>query len=459
MYDFSSNNSLSCQHYTLPIVLDLYPQMRGLASIRKYPVPLMPLVNIAMSDIQKSIVLLGCFDTKGEDFAFLRSCLLSHGETVITINTGVYGSTADFPVDFEADEVAVAGGHALDELRERADRGHAVDVMGKGAARVLARLYETGVLKAAINMGGGGGTYIALAAMQSIPLGIPKLCLSTVASKDLSRQVGSKDITLMPSVVDVAGLNSISRMLIRQAAAAICAMANVPEPPGVTLGTVQRVAITMFGNTTACVMACADLLKAKSCEVFVFHANGVGGQTMESLIREGCFDGLLDLTTTELADELCGGICSAGPDRLEAAAACGIPQVIAPGCLDMVNFAHLDTVPQRYRSRFLYSWAPDVTLMRTNEMENRQLGQLLARKLGQPKASTAVLLPLQGLSQLDANGSAFFAPSVNRVLFDAIKETVAEQVEVIEVAAHINDGLFARQAVETLLRLMDQVTT
>ncbi len=180
---------------------------------------------------------------------------------------------------------------------------------------------------------------------------------------------------------------------------------------------------------------------------------------MESLIREGCFDGVLDLTTTELADELCGGICSAGPDRLEAAAACGIPQVIAPGCLDMVNFAHLDTVPQRYRSRFLYSWAPDVTLMRTNEMENRQLGQLLARKLGQPKASTAVLLPLQGLSQLDADGGAFFAPSVNRVLFDAIKETVAEQVEVIEVAAHINDGLFARQAVETLLRLMDQVTT
>jgi len=412
-----------------------------------------------MSDIRKSVVLLGCFDTKGEDFAFLRSCILSHGEAVVTINTGVYGSTTDFPVDVEADEVASAAGHALSELRERADRGHAVDVMGRGAARILAHLHETGALKAAVGMGGGGGTYIAIAAMQSIPLGIPKLCLSTFASKDLSRQVGSKDITLMPSVVDVAGLNSISRMLIRQAAAAICAMANAAATAEeAAMAAPRRVAITMFGNTTACVAACTDLLKAKGYEVFVFHANGVGGQTMESLIREGCFHGVLDLTTTELADELCGGICSAGPDRLAAAAACGIPQVAAPGCMDMVNFAHLDTVPAHYRHRQLHSWAPDVTLMRTDASENRRLGQLLTSKLARAQAPTAVLLPLYGLSQLDADGSFFFAPLVNEVLFDTIKETAAGQVEVIEVAAHINDGLFAKRAVETLIRLMGHVT-
>ncbi len=408
-----------------------------------------------MSNIEKSIVLLGCFDTKEEDFAFLRKCILAHGKTVITINTGVYAGAVTFPVDFDAHEVAAAAGHTLQELRDRADRGHAVDVMGKGAARILADLQKEGKLEGVVGMGGGGGTYIAIAAMQSVPLGIPKVCLSTVASKDLSRQVGSKDITLMPSVVDVAGLNSISRMLIRQAAGAICGMVAVQDTANAdTAASAGRIAITMFGNTTACVTACTDFLKAKGYEVFVFHANGVGGQTMESLIRERCFDGVLDLTTTELADELCGGICSAGPNRMEAAAATGIPQVIAPGCLDMVNFAHVDTVPARYRHRHLYSWAPDVTLMRTDESENRALGQLLTHKLAGTNAPTAILLSTHGISQLDTEGDAFFAPEINRILFDAIKETARGGIAITEIEAHINDRLFAQQAVDTLLHLM-----
>ncbi|MFC3197914.1 Tm-1-like ATP-binding domain-containing protein [Parapedobacter deserti] len=409
-----------------------------------------------MTYTPKSIVLLGCFDTKAADFAFLRECILAHGETVITINTGIYTGTAvGFPVDFDANEVALAGGHTLSSLRERADRGHAVDVMGRGAAGILTRLCEAGKLKAVIGMGGGGGTYMAIAAMQAVPLGIPKICLSTVASKDLSRQIGSKDITMMPSVVDVAGLNSISRMLIRQAAAAICGMANAgATAEEAAQAPAGRIAVTMFGNTTACVTACADLLKCRGYEVFVFHANGVGGQTMESLIREGCFDGVLDLTTTELADELCGGICSAGPHRLEAAAECGIPQVVAPGCLDMVNFAHPDTVPERYRHRLLYSWAPDVTLMRTDEAENRQLGKLLTRKLSVSQAPVAILLPMNGVSQIDADGGFFFRPQVNQLLFQTIKETATGPVEVSEITAHINDSIFARHAVAVLQRLM-----
>jgi uncharacterized protein (UPF0261 family) len=406
-----------------------------------------------MADIQKSIVLLGCFDTKGADFSFLRSCILAYGEAIITINTGVYGSTGDFPIDFEADQVAEAAGYTFREIQNRAERGHAVNVMGRGACIILKRLCEAGKLKAAIGMGGGGGTYIAIAAMQGIPLGIPKLCISTVASKDLSRQIGSKDITLMPSVVDIAGLNSISRLVIRQAAAAICAMANAKET-AVVQEAKGRIAISMFGNTTACVAACTDLLQAQGYEVFVFHANGVGGQTMESLIYEGCFDGLLDLTTTELADELCGGICSAGPARLEAAASCGIPQVVAPGCLDMVNFAHPDTVPGRYRGRQLYSWAPDVTLMRTDEVENRRLGVLLTSKLNRATAPVSILLPGHGLSQIDADGGVFSSPQANRILFDTIKEAADEHLEVRELAMHINDDVFAEQAVATLLRLM-----
>jgi uncharacterized protein (UPF0261 family) len=406
-----------------------------------------------MAATDRYILMLGCFDTKGEVFSFLRECLLAQGERVVTINTGVMGTTALFPVDVEADQVTLEAGFAITDLRKEADRGHAVEVMGKGAAKIVAKMMAEGGLKAAIGMGGGGGTYIALSAMQEIPLGVPKLCLTTLAARDLSRQMGSKDITLMPSVVDVAGLNSISKLLIRQAAAAIGAMANVPvteddAPAG-------RIAISMFGNTTACVDRCTGLLQEQGYEVFAFHATGVGGRTMESLIREGCFDAVLDITTTELADELCGGILSAGPDRLNAAAEMGIPQVVVPGCLDMVNFAQLDTVPEPYKSRELYSWAPDVTLMRTNQDENRTLGKILAQKVNRSAAAATILLPLKGISQIDAEGGVFHRPETDRILFETIKENAEETVQVKEVNAHINDKEFSEVAVRTLLDLIE----
>ncbi|GAB2768916.1 Tm-1-like ATP-binding domain-containing protein [Rhabdobacter roseus] len=401
--------------------------------------------------MQKYILLLGCFDTKGEAFAYLRARLLDQGERVLTINTGVMGTTTDFPVDIEAEEVARAGGSTLTELRQHHDRGRAVKVMGEGAASIIARLVAQGGLAAAIGMGGGGGTYIALSAMQSIPMGVPKLCLSTLAVKDLSRQVGHKDITLMPSVVDVAGLNSILKNLIAQAAAAIVAMSKVTTAEETTTG---RIAISMFGNTTACVDQCTALLKARGYEVLAFHANGVGGRAMEALIREGCFEAVLDITTTELADDLCGGICSAGPDRLQAAAERGVPQVVAPGCLDMVNFAQPDTVPTPYQQRELYRWAPDVTLMRTNAEENQVLGQRLAQKLNRATAPTAVVLPLKGLSQIDAEGGIFYRPEVDRVLFESIKSHLAAGVEVLEVDAHMNDPAFAAVLVQKLLEVL-----
>ncbi|CAN5919751.1 Tm-1-like ATP-binding domain-containing protein [soil metagenome] len=405
-----------------------------------------------MPDSNNYILMLGCFDTKGEVFFFLRECLLSQGERVIALNTGVMGTTAYFPVDVEADQVAAEAGTTLAALREKADRGHAVEMMGKGAALTVAKLVAEGGMKAAIGMGGGGGTYMALSAMQEIPLGVPKLCLTTLAAQDLTRQMSSKDITLMPSVVDVAGLNSISKKLIRQAAAAIRAMANVPaQVEDVPAG---RIAVSMFGNTTACVDRCSALLREGGYEVFPFHATGVGGRTMEMLIREGCFDAVLDITTTELADEMFGGILSAGPDRLTAAAETGIPQVVVPGCLDMVNFAQIDTVPVHYRSRELYSWAPDVTLMRTNKDENRLLGQRLAQKVNQSQAGAAILLPLRGISQIDAEGGVFYRPEADKELFEAIKKQVQKPVQVIDVNAHINDPAFAEKAVETLLDLL-----
>lgn len=404
----------------------------------------------------KAIVMLGCFDTKGEDFAYLRDLLSNNGNGVYTINTGIRGSSDLFRVDVAAEHVAAAADCSLTDLRSRGDRGVAVEKMGLGAAAILKSLVDAGLVAGVIGMGGGGGTHIVLKAMQAVPFGIPKVCVSTLATQDLSRQVGGADIVLVPSVVDIAGLNSISRVTIGHAASAIKGMAawhDAAEAP--SRSNSGRIAISMFGNTTVCVEECCTLLKERDYEVIPFHANGVGGRTMESLIAGGYFDGILDITTTELADELCGGVCSAGPNRLTAAAGKGIPQVVVPGCLDMVNFWALDSVPQHYHSRQLYGWSPGVTLMRTNAEENRILGAQLADKVGKAPGGTAVvLLPKGGLSQLDAPGGRFHAPEVNAVLFDSMRSCLSDRAEVVETPSHINDWEFASLAVESLEGLL-----
>ncbi|WP_353128966.1 Tm-1-like ATP-binding domain-containing protein [Parapedobacter pyrenivorans] len=410
-----------------------------------------------MAKEEVTIAMLGCFDTKGEDFAFLRGRILAQGYHVFSINLGVKGTTDLFPVDIEAEEVAAAGGSALVELRSQGDRGIAVECMGRGAAVLLGEVFSAGMVAGVVGMGGGGGTYMVLAAMQSLPFGMPKVCLSTVAAKDLSQQMGSADIVLVPSVVDLAGVNSISRVTIGHAASAIVGMVHgrAATAPDEDVKVRGRVAISMFGNTTACVNACTALLRSKGYEVFSFHANGAGGRTMESLIAGGYFDGVLDITTTELADELCGGICSAGPDRLEAAARRGVPQVVVPGCVDMVNFGTVASVPVHYKERCLYSWAPDVTLMRTDVAENRILGEQLVRKVAAaPEGTVVIMLPGEGLSQLDAEGGLFYRPLINRVLFDTIKGHSEGKVRVNEVPLHINDRGFAALAVESLINLM-----
>ncbi len=402
--------------------------------------------------MDKSIVIIGCFDTKGPAFSFLRKCVLAKGESVLTINTGVMDAVVDWKIDYDSELVAEAARSSLADLRANRDRGRAMQVMGEGAAKLVGNLVRAGRVKAAIGMGGGGGTFVALAAMQEIPFGIPKLCLSTMAAKDLSRQVGTKNIVLMPSVVDVAGLNGILAHLIDQATAALCAMAAVG--PTLDKASTGRIAVSMFGNTTACVEQCTELLNAQGYEVVAFHANGIGGRTMEALIAEGRFDAVLDITTTELADELCGGICSAGPDRLLAAGRAGIPQVVVPGCLDMVNFGHPDTVPARFKARHLHGWAPDVTLMRTDAAENDVLGKQFAQKLNQAQAAVTVVLPLNGLSQIDAEGGVFYQPQFNHALFEAIKTNLSDRISLIESAAHVNDAAFAELLVASLVSLL-----
>ncbi len=396
--------------------------------------------------------MLGCFDTKADDFNYMHACLIHAGMTVLTMNTGIYKSITDFTIDISTEEIIDKLDVDIQELRNSTDRSFFIEQMGLGAARVISSLITTESIQGAIGMGGGGGTYIALSAMQAIPLGIPKLCLTTIATKDLSRQVGVKDIVLFPSVVDVAGLNSISSRLISQAAGAIAGMTKaLPLQHNKSKGTIG---ISIFGNTTECVNYCTDLLTKQGYEVLPFHAVGTGGLTMESLIRDGYIDAVLDITTTELADDLCGGICSAGPNRLTAAAEKGIPQVVVPGCLDMVNFGHLDTVPLSFNDRLLYSWSPDVTLMRTNEQENKLLGQSIAKKLNQSTGAVRILLPLQGISKVSGEGGVFHQPETDLVLFNSIKDHLNENIEVVELDTHINDRSFATRAVELLCSIL-----
>lgn len=402
----------------------------------------------------ESVVIIGCFDTKAEDFAYLYSCLGDGHIELLTINIGVLGTTDRFPVHVEADAVAKAGASDIESLRKDKDRGKAIEVMGKGAGKILARLLSEKNIKGVIGMGGGGGTYMTLAAMQAVPFGIPKVCLSTLATKDLSEKIGNKDIVLIPSIVDVAGLNHISKVLIRQAAGAITGMmaVNVQQDQDVK----GSIAISVFGNTAVAADKCKELLRSEGFDVLAFHAVGTGGITMESLIVDGVFDAVLDLTTTELADELCGGICSAGPNRLTAAGKKGVPQLVVPGCLDMVNFGTLDSVPEKYKDRQLFSWAPDVTLMRTNKEENKVLGESIADKINTSKVPVTVLLPLGGLSKIGGEGELFHNPEIDGVLFDAIRSGVKSSVKIIGVDANINTVAFAEQAVKALLDLVEK---
>ncbi len=399
------------------------------------------------------VVMVGCFDTKGVDFEYLHSCLVRKGVEVISINTGVLGETNLFSANYSAETVALRSGTELSKIRKDNDRGSALELMGKGAEKIVADLVIEGKVSGIIGMGGGGGTFIALRAMKAVPFGIPKICVSTLATKDLSKKVGDKDVVLIPSIVDVAGLNNVSRVLISQAAGALCGMiaTKVKQDEAVR----GSIAISVFGNTTIASDACTKVLKSKGYDILAFHSVGSGGATMETLTSDGVFDAILDLTTTELADELCGGICSAGPDRLTAAGKMGIPQVVVPGCIDMVNFGPLHTVPEKYRGRQLFSWAPDVTLMRTNAEENKILGEIIAKKVNLSKGAVTILLPLGGLSKVGAEGEIFYNSQIDSILFDSIRKNVKDSVKILEVSANINTRVFAKHAVKELLELIE----
>ena len=403
----------------------------------------------------KVVAIIGTLDTKGAEYAFLKKAIEKAGAATLVIDTGVMGPA--FKPDIAAAEVARAGGGDLAVLVAKNDRGEAVAVMSLGAAATVARLAQEGKIHGVIAMGGGGGTTIGSTAMQALPVGFPKLIVSTVASGDTSAYVGVKDIAMMPSVVDVSGINRLSAEIITNAAGAIAGMVNVERP----MATSEKplVAATMFGVTTACVTKAREVIEAAGYEVLVFHAVGTGGRTMEELVRAGFIAGVLDITTTELADELAGGVLSAGPNRLEAAGEVGIPQVVSVGALDMVNFGAPDTVPSRYADRTFYQHNPLVTLMRTTAAENAELGTIIGKKLSRAKGPTILLIPKKGVSAIDVEGKPFHDAAADTALFDALRKNVGKNVTVIERDTDINDPAFATEAANLLLGLIAKKAT
>ncbi len=398
----------------------------------------------------RTILLIGTLDTKGTEYEYVRDLIRDRGFDTLTMDAGVLGEPG-FAPDISADEVAAAGGDSLEALRARRDRGEAVDVMIRGVCRLAPPLHEAGRFHGALALGGGGGTNIAAAAMQTLPTGVPKLMVSTVASGDVAPYVGVKDVTLMYSPVDIAGLNLLSRRILSNAAGAICGMVGQEAPPATNR---RIVAASMFGVTTPCVSRIRERMEQAGYEMLVFHATGSGGRSMEGLIADGYVAGVADMTTTEWCDEVVGGVLSAGPDRLTAAGKAGIPQVVSCGALDMVNFRALHTVPEPFRGRALYRHNPNVTLMRTTAEECREIGRRIAENLNKATGPVTLMLPLQGVSMLDREGEPFHDPAANAALFAALRERVRPPVELVELDLHINDAAFADAAFERLVALM-----
>jgi uncharacterized protein (UPF0261 family) len=388
-----------------------------------------------------SIVIIGTLDTKGEEIGFARDIVQSQAIDVHVVDTGVMDEPA-FEPDTTNEAVAEAAGTTLQDLREEADRGEAMEAMGDGAASIAIRLHDEDELDGVLGLGGSGNTSIATTAMRALPYGVPKVMVSTMASGDTRPYVESRDIMMLYSVADIEGLNQLSRRIIANAALATVGM--VATEPDIEVEDKPTIGITMFGVTTPCAQEARAYLEDQGYETIVFHATGTGGQAMENLTEQGVIDGVLDLTTTEWADELVGGVLSAGPERLEAAGRTGTPQVVSTGALDMVNFGPREDVPEEFRDRNLHVHNPQVMLMRTTPEECAELGRIVAEKLNGATGPTALVLPLQGISMLDVEGEDFHDPEADEALFDALRGNLDEGVEQLELETDINDEAFAR---------------
>ena len=400
------------------------------------------------------IAIIGTLDTKGAEFLYLKNRIRQLGCDCCVIDCGVVGP-AGFPADYPADAVARRGGSSIPKMLERNDPAAALEVMAHGAASIVGELFAAGEIQGAISMGGGQGTYLGMTAMAALPIGVPKVMVSTLARAVMELFVSGGDTVVLDPIVDIAGLNTLLRHAIDGAAEMVCALVS-----GARLGTAEKpvVAVSMFGITTRCADRVRARLEEAGYEVWIFHSNGVGGANMEKLIRSGRVCGVVDLTTAEVGQTYMGGTCAVAGERLAAAGDMGIPQVVSVGGLDMVNFLGPETVPERYRdgTRRMMLHNPTTTVMRTEEEENRVIGHLLGEKLSRARGSVEVLLPLRGISAYDREGSAWYGPEADAALFDALRAALRPDIPVRELDCHINDPVFADALADRLLCALER---
>jgi uncharacterized protein (UPF0261 family) len=398
-----------------------------------------------------TIAILGTFDTKGAEHAFIADAIRRAGFETLLINAGSLDAPTLAP-DISADQIAAAADPNFRAILARRDRGECVALMSRGAARLVSELAALNKIHGIISLGGGGGTAIATAAMRALPIGFPKVMVSTLASGNTAPYVGTSDIVMVPAIVDVSGINRVSRAIFENAAAAIGSMVIAAERRRHEPAQDKPLVVaSMFGNTTACVTEAKRIVEAAGYEVLVFHATGTGGRAMEALIASGMVAGVLDITTTEWADELVGGILGAGPERLDAAAKARVPAIVTPGCLDMVNFGEPATVPAKFSGRRFYHHNPQVTLMRTTPDECAQLGKILAEKINRYAAPVTVLLPRKAISIISAPGQPFHDPKADEALFTALRQNLRAEIPVIDAPLAINDPEFAGACAKALL--------
>lgn len=403
----------------------------------------------------KTIAVAGTFDTKGKEFLYVKELIEELGLKTYMINTGVFNS--EIEVDVSNKEIAKEAGYDIEDIVSRRDRAMATEALSKGMELLIPRLYAEGKFDGIISFGGSGGTSLVTPAMRALPIRVPKMMVSTMASGNVSQYVGTSDIIMMPSIVDVAGLNKISKTIFKNAVLAIAGMVGMADKiKEVEEDEKPLIAATMFGVTTPCVDFAKEYLEERGYEVLVFHATGTGGKTMESLIDAGFFKGVLDITTTEWCDEIVGGVLGAGPNRLEAAGRNHVPQVVSVGALDMVNFGPIDTIPEKFKSRNLYKHNPTVTLMRTTVEENIKFGQKIAEKLNASFGKTVLILPLKGVSMIDAPGQPFYGSKEDEALFDTLKNNIdKDKVNIVEMDNNINEKAFAQRAAEELIKMLE----
>ena len=402
----------------------------------------------------KAILIIATLDTKGPETQYLKDLIQRSGFKALVMDTGILGAPA-FEPNLSRDEVAKAGGTQIEELIRNREKGRAIQAMAEGSKKIVQQLYREGKIAGIVGLGGAQGTEIGTSAMRALPVGVPKLMVSTVASgyAQFGTYVGTKDLLMMHSVVDILGLNVFSRTILSNAAGAMMGMverrAKIEQPEK------KQIGMTIYGTTTPGCMVAKAYLESKDFEVVAFHPNGTGGRAMEEMVEEGILNGVLDMTTHELIDELVGGLHRAGPNRLEGAGRKGIPQVVVPGSIDFIVTGPASSLPPEYRKRKYISHNPSMTLVRTSSEEMKTVGKIMASKLNEARGPTIVMIPLRGFSYPNRKGEALYDEEGNQAFMKTLKRDL-KGVKVIEIDAHINDPEFANEAAQIMEKLLSK---